>query len=297
MSKSYYILVASAVLLSVSIHSICRAGIINVSVSVAPQKFFVERIGGDYVNVQVMLPEDASPATYEPSPRQLANLENSKIYIKVGHPNFIFEDKLFKRIKQGNTCMKVVNMSDGLHYIEMKAQHHHEHESHHEGRDTSDPHVWVAPYTVKIAAGTICAALCEMESAHSAEFIKNKNTFIKEIDILDKEIQDILKGVTQRKFMVYHPAWGYFAAQYGLIQIAIETGGKEPSPLELTELIKKAQEENIKVIFVQEGFPKDRASIIAKEIKGSVVEINPLEYNWIENIRKISKIFKSALTQ
>ena len=267
----------------------CNADIIFVSVSVPPQKFFVEKIGGEYVNVQVMLPPGANPETYEPTPRQLVNLERSKIYIKVGHPNFPFEKKYFKIINNANKDIKIINMSDGLEYIKMDNYNQ-------QNIKEDDPHVWVAPYAVRLAADNICDGLCELCPSKKNEFISNKKTFIKKIDELDHQIKISLKDIIQRKFMVFHPAWGYFAKQYGLTQIAIETGGKEPSPPSIARLIKEAETEGIRVIFVQKGFSKDSAKVIAKQIHGRVVEIDPLEYDWLENIKNIAGIFKSVLT-
>lgn len=292
MGKRYYFLIGiliANILFSLSLINPCSAEIIFVSVSVPPQKFFVEKIGGEYVDVQVMLPPGASPATYEPTPKQLVNLERSKIYIKVGHPNFPFEKKYFKIINNTNKNMKIINMSDGLEYIKMDSHSH-------SNIKEDDPHVWVAPYAVRLAVDNICIGLCELCPSKRKEFISNKKAFLKEIDELDHQIQLALKDIAQRKFMVFHPAWGYFAKQYGLTQIAIETGGKEPSPTSILKLVKEAKADGIKVIFVQKGFSKNSAQVIAKQIDGRVVEIDPLEYDWLANIKEIAGIFRSVLT-
>jgi len=294
MSKRYYLFFILVVFLAFSLNKICRAEKIFVSVSVPPQKFFVEKIGGEHVNVQVMLPPGASPATYEPTPKQLVNLERSEIYIKVGHPNFLFEKKYFKVINNTNKNMKIINMSEGLSYIKM-SNHDHDHDHDHQDLSEDDPHVWVAPYAVRLAVDNICNGLCDLIPSLEKEFILNRDKFIKEINDLDRNIKATLKNIPQKKFMIFHPALGYFAKEYGLTQIAIETGGKEPSPSRIARLIVDAQNEGIRVILVQKGFSKDSAQVIARQIHGRVVEIDPLEYDWLANMKELVRIFKFVL--
>jgi len=250
---------------------------IKVSVSVLPQAYFVERIGGDRVTVQVMIPRGASPAIYEPTPQQLIMLADSKIYVKVGAPTFPFEKKHFNSILKKNRKMIVVNMSDGVEYR------------------NSDPHVWVAPCTVRIAAGNIYNALSEIDPSGKSYYRKKFESFLRDIDELDGDIRTLLAGKKGYSFMVFHPAWGYFADQYGLKQVPVEAGRKAPSASRIKKIVDTAREKGIRVIFVQKGFDVRSAKIIAAEIGGKVMEIDPLEKDWLKNMKDIAETLSNVL--
>lgn len=257
---------------------------IKVSVSVLPQAYIVERIGGDKVDCQVMIPKGASPATYEPTPQQLIMLSDSKLYIKVGAPTFSFEKKHFNSIIEKNRKMIVVNMSDGVGYRSFSFN-----------KEVKDPHVWVAPYTVKIAARSICKALSKLDPSNRDYYKENLESFLQDIEKLDNEIKTILAGKKDYSFMVFHPAWGYFADEYGLKQLPIEVKGKAPSASNIQKMIDTAKEKGIKIIFVQKGFDTRSAKSIADEIEGKVMAIDPLEKNWLKNMRSIAKILRDVL--
>jgi zinc transport system substrate-binding protein len=269
---------------------------ISVAVSVPPQAYFVEKIGGDRVRVEVMIPPGSSHVDYSPSPRQVAALSGARIYVKVGHPAFEVEthyiDPFLARGSTSRSGIQVVNMSEGMDLIagegaegwhERGDAEDHEHES-------GDPHVWVAPDTVRVAARNIAAALQTADPAHAAEYAANLRAFEAEIDALDREIRDRLGpgGGGERKFMVYHPSWGYFAREYGLEQIAIEAEGKEPSAQRLIQLIDRGRRERVKVIFVQGGFPRKSAQVIADAVGGQVLTADPQERDWADNLRRVA---------
>jgi zinc transport system substrate-binding protein len=259
---------------------------IKVSVSVLPQAYFVERIGGDRVKTQVMIPMGASPATYEPTPQQLVMLSESKLYIKVGVPTFPFEKKYFNSIIEKNKKMIVVNMSDGIEYRSFSFK-----------RAVKDPHVWVAPSTVKMAAKNIYKALSRIDPSNKVYYKRNLDSFLMDIEQLDKEIKTILAGKKGYSFMVFHPAWGYFADEYGLKQLPIEVGGKTPSASNIKKMVDAAREKDIKIIFVQKGFDTKSAKTIADEIGGRVMEINPLEKDWLKNMKEIAETFSQVLKE
>ncbi len=252
-------------------------GRINVSVSVLPQAYFVERIGGTRVNIQVMIPKGASPETYEPTPRQMVMLTDSDIYVKVGAPSFPFETKHFNAILKKNRKIIVVNMSDGVKYR------------------SGDPHVWVAPFTVKIAAENIYKALSKVDPLFKTYYKKNYESFLKDIEKLDGNIKKSLKGKKGYSFMVFHPAWGYFADEYKLNQICVEKDGKAPSASYIRKMIDIARKKNIRAVFVQTGFDKGSADVIAEETGGKIIHIDPLARDWLKNMEKIVKIFSAVL--
>ncbi|MCG8685583.1 MAG: zinc ABC transporter substrate-binding protein [Desulfobacterales bacterium] len=314
------------VLLSViSFGSANAAEKLPVFVSIVPQKYFVQQIGSDLVDVKVMVKPGASPATYEPKPRQMAELSNSKLYFSIGVP---FENAWLKKISAANPDMKVIHTDHGIDKIAMEAHHHHDEEhhgeEHHDGEHHDekhhdkehhaeehheeghhgeehhdhtglDPHIWTSPALVKIQAETILKALQAADPSHKKAYEANFKAFVAKIDALDQELKQTLAGKKGLQFMVFHPAWGYFAKAYGLKQVPIEIEGKDPKPAQLKELIKHAKEEGIKVIFVQPQFSTKSAKTIASEIGGQVAFADPLAEDWMANLRMIAGKFKDAL--
>ncbi|NES83601.1 MAG: zinc ABC transporter solute-binding protein [Moorea sp. SIO2B7] len=268
--------------------------ILEVTVSILPQKYFVERIGGDTVNVNVMVKPGANPATYEPKPEQLRALSNTQAYLTIGVP---FEKAWLPRIASVNSKMIFVDTTESIP-LQPIANHHHHHgeeEQHHEEEENLDPHIWLSPKLVKIQAQIIKDALVELEPENKTEYQANLESFLADIDQLDAEIRKRLQGIKNHKFMVFHPSWGYFARDYGLEMIAIEIGGTEPSASELAKLISEAKEENIKIIFAQPEFNTESAETIAKEIGGEVLLISPLAPDWLNNLRQVAKKFSEVL--
>jgi len=279
-------------------------------VSIVPQKYFVQQIGKNKVDVKIMVKPGASPATYEPKPRQMAELSKAKLYFAIGVP---FENAWLKKISASNSDMKLIHTDHGIEKIAM-AEHHHKGDEHHDEKHEEDhhdekghkdeedhdhtgldPHIWTAPALVKIQAGTILKALQKAAPQYKNEFLANYNSFIAQIDALDKELKQILAGKSGMQFIVFHPSWGYFAQAYGLKQIPIEIEGKNPKPAQLKELIKHAKKDGIKVVFVQPQFSTKSAKLIASEIGGQVAFADPLAEDWMENLRMIAEKFKAIL--
>jgi zinc transport system substrate-binding protein len=266
-------------------------GTLTVMVSIAPQKYFVERIGGDHVRVSVMVEPGANPATYEPKPEQLKSLSSAAAYFSIGVP---FEDAWLTKIVAANENMMLVDTMAGIQRMPMKAHHHEEEEADH-AEGAPDPHVWLSPELVKVQSRTIYGALIELDPAHEAEYGANLDAFITDIDALQTEIETTLSGLEVNKFMVFHPAWGYFARDFGLEQIPVEVGGQEPSAQEMAYLIEEAKEENIRVVFAQPEFSTQDAETIAQEIDGKVLLISPLAPDWLENMRTVARAFADVL--
>jgi zinc transport system substrate-binding protein len=268
-----------------AVHGLSSTGQIPVAVSVPPQAYFVEKIGGDRVRVEVMIPPGYSHVDYSPSPRQMVALSGARLYVEVGHPSFEIERHSIVPVLARSPGIQVVDMSRGMQFLAGEGA---------EGHGLGDPHVWVAPDTVRTAAGNIAAGLAAADPAHAAEYAANLRAFRAEIDALDREIRDRLgPGVSgrpsrPRKFMVYHPSWAYFAREYGLEEIAIEAEGKEPSAQRLIQLIDRARREGVKVIFVQGGFPRKSAQVIADAIGGRVLTADPQERDWAANLRRVA---------
>ncbi len=271
---------------------------LDITVSILPQEYFVEKIGGARVEVNIMVEPGASPATYEPKPQQMKALSEAKAYVSIGVP---FEKAWMEKIKGANPQMLVIDSAQGIERMEMVAHHHHgeaeaEHNHEHDhGAETLDPHIWLSPQLVKLQAENIYQGLVKIDPENEANYQANLAQFLSEIDQLDRQIKQNLTGIENRQFIVFHPAWGYFARDYGLEQVSIEVGGQEPSAAELGEIVKEAQEENIKVIFAQPEFSTKSAETIAQEIGGKVLLITPLAPDWSNNLLQVSQTFAEVL--
>ncbi len=269
-----------------------QAGRIRVAASVPPQAYFVERIGGRHVEVEVMIPPGYSHVDYPLTPRQIVALSRARLYVAVGHPAFEFERARIAPLLADLPGVEVVDMSRGMRLIEGEGEGREHREHSHAG---GDPHVWVAPESVAVAARNIAAALERIDPGHAAEYRANLQGFEADVAALDTEIRSRLDNVQGSSFMVYHPTWGYFAREYGLRQVAIEAEGKEPSALRLIQLIEEAKRQRVKVIFVQSGFPRKSAQVIADAVGGRVLVADPQERDWLGNLRRVTRELEAAL--
>lgn len=254
-----------------------------ITVTIEPLRYFTEAIAGTHFKVVSMVPKGVSPETYDPTPRQLIQLADSRAYFRIGHIGFeqTWMDKLTANAPQ----MKVYDTSRGIDFIHAEGHWHGEH--YHQGG--VEPHVWNAPENVRVITQNILNALIELDSEHEAYYKERHHTFGKEIERTDSIVRSMLSAKADRAFMIYHPALSYFARAYGLRQIAIEKDGREPSPAYLKELIDTNRKEQIRIIFVQPEFALHNAELIAKETGTQIVRINPLDYYWHEEMIRTAK--------
>lgn len=260
-----------------------------VMVSILPQKFFVERIGGPWVEVEVLVGPGQSPHSWEPLPRQVARLAEARVYFRIGIP---FENALLDKINRSFQHLRVVDTRQGIKLLPMTVGE----EDAGLPAGAPDPHIWLDPRLVKIQAETIAAALKQLDPAHSEEYEKNLQAFLSDLDRLDAKLRETLAPLRGKSFMVYHPAFGYLAAAYGLKQLAVESEGKEPSAKELAALIDLAQREEVKVIFVEPQFSRKSAEAVAAAIGARVVRMDPLAPDYLANLEQMAGQIRQALT-
>lgn len=275
------------------------SGPLSVMVSVLPHKYFVERIGGEAVAVSAMVLPGANPAVYEPKPKQMTKLARAVLYFAAGVP---FETVWLPRFQRINSKMRVVDVGAGITRRRMDA-HHHEMDQDAEGKSSPregvvlDPHIWLSPPLVLIQARNIWKALCEADPDHAADYDANYRRFASEVVELDTGIRNTLGAVgPNRSFLVFHPAWGYFAQAYSLRQWAVELEGKEPKAADLQQLIRQSTEKRVRVVFVQPQFSTRSAKTIADAIGARLVPLDPLAENWSENLMHAAKQIAAALT-
>ncbi len=260
-----------------------------VSVSILPYRYFVKKLAEDMVDVNLMVKPGQSPATYEPLPDQMKALSHSVIYFKTGHLGF--ENSWMDRLKGLNTKMNVIDCSEGVELIKgslCSHGHHHDHGDHnHEGG--TDPHIWLSVKEVKVQLKHIKDGLISILPDKSESINRNYKSFINELDELKKFMDTKLDSCRGKGFIVYHPAWSYIARDYGMSQHPIEVDGKNPDPGDVKSIVDIAKEKNIRSIVIQSQFDKSVAERIASEIKGKVVMLDPLEENWLKNMRSITQ--------
>ena len=253
-----------------------------ITVTIEPLRYFTEAIAGEHFKVVSMVPKGSSPESYDPTPQQLVALGNSQAYLRIGYIGF--EQAWMKKLEANHPNMKVYDTSQGIDLIRSEGHWHGDH--FHEGG--VEPHIWNSTRNASMMADNIYKALCELDSTHQEEYKHRLDSLKKTIARTDENVKAILKNAST-SFLIYHPALSYFARDYGLKQISIEEGGKEPSPAHLKELIELCKKEKIRVIFVQQEFDQRNAQLIADELGIKVVSINPLSYDWTEEMENAAR--------
>lgn len=250
-----------------------------ITVSISPFRYFVETIGGSDFRINVMVPAGADPHIYEPVPEQIAVLSRSVAYISDGYLGF--EITWLDRFYEANTRMIKLSLADKIKLI---GPEEHPEGGHSEG---ADPHYWISPGCAKIIAGSVKSLLCNLKPENISKYERNFEILSDTIDYYDRIADSLLSGYRGKSFMIFHPALGYIARDYGINQISVESEGKEPTPSSMKDLIDVAKQENIRIIFIQKGFDTKNAGAIASEIGAELKEIDPLAENWPNSISEI----------
>lgn len=270
---------------------------LTVFVSILPQAYFLECIGGQHIDVEVLVGEGQSPATYEPTPRQMAKLSSSRAFFAIGVP---FERGLMKKLEQSYKRLMIVETQKGVTYRYLSDHNHGQDEKgvgksgSHQGK-VPDPHIWMDPKRVKILAQNILDALCCLDFPHKEDYTRNFQNFIADLDRTDKNITTTLAPLKGKNMYVFHPAFGYFAESYGLHQVPVEIEGKEPGAKELAGIIEMAKKDGVRVIFVQPQFSAKSAQAIARATGGAVIPINPLAKDYLANLDSIASAVEKGL--
>ncbi len=270
----------------------------EVFVSILPQRYFVNAIAGDRVGVRVMIEPGQEPHTFEPTPRQMAELAQARLYLSIG---VAFEKSLLPRIRSNNPHLRIVDIRQGIELRQMASgeEEHSAREAEAQRHDHEqqglDPHVWMSPRLAERLALNTRNALIELDPAGSQRYEQGYRELAGELEALHREIAAALAPYRGREIFVYHPAYGYFAEEYGLEQVAVETGGSEPSARQLARLIEMARRRGVKVIFVQPQFSQSGARAVAEAIGGAVVSLDPLAEDYLDNMRRVAAEVAEAL--
>ncbi len=271
---------ALCALISLSACSSSGKDKLTVAVSVVPQSAFVKAVGGDLVNVVTMIPPGKSPENYEPTPKLMAEFSDADVFFSIGVPS---ESAYILPIISRNT--ELVDLASAVDSIYPPVKIN----------ESRDPHAWLSPKRVEVMVNVIAAVLAEQDPENRFIYQANAEKYINELRALDTEISSALEGVANKSFIVYHPAFGYLAEDYGLTMHALEDGGHEISAARLAEMTELAKKEGIKVIFYQAEIASSSAEAFASEIGGRAMMLDPLSENYIENMRAMANVIAEAM--
>ena len=314
--------VSIALLVLFALATVAAAAPVSVFVSVLPQKYFVEQIGGERVDVSALVEKGRDPHVFEPLPAQMAGLATAKAYFAAGVP---FEEALLPRVTSLNPELKVYHTDEGIdkivggdghrhgsederhengheraHGHEQRVSEDEQHEKHeprpedHRHSEGADPHIWNGPREVVRMVENILAGLIEIDPEGEEEYTKRHDDFVERLKSMDTEFDDLFRERRGEAFLVFHPAWAYFARDYGLVEVAIETDGKEPKAAELAAIITEAKERGVRVIFISPQFSRRSAEIVAAAVGALVETADPLAAEWEKNIRAVAKAIADA---
>lgn len=288
MKKSIRNLVITILLLS----TICLSGCSNeakkeavkektvIAVSIVPEQTFVKAVCGDLVDVVTLVPPGSSPGNYEPTAKEMERFSDASLYFSIGVPTE--EANILPNVGD----VKVISLKDEVASV-------YQDRTFESGQ--RDPHIWLSPKRVKVMIETIANEMSELDPKNKETYEKNASDYIAKLDEVDQEIKDALAGVESKKFIVYHPAFGYIADDYGLQMYALEEEGKEATAQHLQDMIDLAKKENIKVIFYQEEIDSSQSEAFAEEIGGKTIQLSPLTEDYIDNLKKMAKTMAEAM--
>ena len=255
---------------------------IGVAVSIGPEVEFVKAVGGDKVDVTLMVPATADVHTYEPLPSQLSKVAHARMYVAVGS-SIEFENNYLDKLRASNPSMLVVNASEGIQLIPNTA----------ENGGTMDPHIWLSPRNAKIMVNNIYQGLVRVDPENQAYYQMNRDHYLEKLNELDKNTKEQLKGRT-KPILIYHPAFAYYARDYNLTMIGVMTSDEEPSPQRMAMMVDTARENGIKVVYLEPQYDPKFMNALASQIGGQVILVSDLNESYLNNMKNIAIAFSKA---
>lgn len=258
----------------------------TVLVSTAPYKLFVEKIAGDTLAVNLMVPAGASAHTYEPTPKQMIAASKAVAWFCIGES---FENRAVPSLKAYNPEMAIIDLRQGVDMIKADPLtgccccH----------ANSQDLHIWLSARQMEVQARTIALGLGKLFPQNTELYKKGLENLLQELKTLDQEISSLLKPLKDRLILVSHPAYAYFCRDYNLTQMSIEFEGKDPTPLQLTNILIRARAANTKKVYIQKQYNNKGARLFAKELKAEVVMLDPYAEQYFDSMREIARQFST----
>lgn len=262
-----------------------KAATIEAFVSILPQQYFVQRIGGDRVNVNVMVKPGQSPETFEPSPKLMSLYSKADVYFTIEMP---FEQVWIDRVASLNQRVSVVNTQPHSDSQSPLLPHQH-------SRNKFDPHTWLSPVLAIAQAKVIVHELSRLSPEDKELFFSNYKELERELNVLDDELSRLFDARNGLNFVTFHPAFSYFAQQYSLTQLAIEVEGKEPSAKQIAQIVNRIQDKNVAYILIERQFNQMIPKTIAHSVGAKLLVLDPLALDYLSNMRDIAAKINKAL--
>lgn len=270
-----------------------RAETPSVIVTIIPQANFVERITNGAIRSVVLIEPGQSHHTFEMTPRKMTELSRGVAFLRIGLP---FEERLAEKLLAQRPDLPVVNTAATcrVRYMSHSCEHEGDDHAHHHG-ETPDPHVWLDPTQAVLIVKEMLPALVRITPDRAAEFEGRAAEFIRELEELHARIRTRLEPFKGRSFLVFHPAYGYFADAYGLTEISVEVDGKEPTARQLTEILDVARKAGIRNVLIQPQFPRRSAEAVASALGGKCFVADPMGKDYIANLEAVAKAVEASM--
>lgn len=256
----------------------------TVVVTVAPQAAFVREVAGDKVNIVTVLPPGANHETYSPPPQDMAQISSASLYLALGLPP-----------ERANILPKAAEMNRNMKVVDVQAEVAGSYAPRFFAPDDQDPHIWISPKRAVVMVRMTARELGVLDPANREIYDANAKRYIDQIEAVDRELQEMFKNKTDRTFIVYHPAFGYFADDYNLTMVALEEEGKEADPRRMREVIDMAREKGLKIIFYQEDIDGRQSRTFAEELGGRAEKVSPMATDYIDNLKRMARAFAEGL--
>ena len=260
----------------------------QVLVSVAPYAYFVEKIAGNTVDIQILIPQSANAHLYEPVPKEIEKMLSANVWMRLGDP---IEKKLVLTLKEKNPSLAIVELWKDIPLLG------HSHCTHAEHEDEKDFHIWLSPKLAKQQAEKIAHSLISLYPAHQKLYQKNLHLFLQELTDLDQKISALLKPLKGKVLLVSHPAFGYFCNDYGLVQIPVEFEGKEPRPKQISQILEQAANLEIKTVLTQAQYSNKGAELIAQKLHLPIFLVDPYSMDYSNNLLHLAEVLTRTVNK
>lgn len=256
---------------------------LTIAVSIVPQETFVKEVAGDLVDVVTIIPPGKSPANYAPAPREIEKLSRADIYFTIDVPTE--QSSILPKLKELNSNIRIVDMADEVkkHFPEKELS-----------PGQRDPHIWLSPKRATVMVENIASELSNIDSKNSGIYKKNASNYIEKLKVLDKEVASLFVKLKNKIFIMYHPSLGYFADDYNLTMVSIQSEGKDAAPDDMLRVIGTAKKHEVKTVFYQAEIDSRQSQVLASEIGGKAIQIAPLDPEYISNLKKIAVEISSS---
>ncbi len=255
-----------------------------VVVTIAPQAAFVREVAGDRVNIVTVLPPGANHETYSLPPQDMAQMSNASLYLALGLPP-----------ERSIILPKLAEMNRNMKIIDVQNEVARSYAPRFFAPDDQDPHIWLSPKRAILMVQLTARELSLLDPENRELYAANSQRYVGQIEAAEREARELLSPMANRTFIVYHPAFGYFAEDYNLTMVALEEEGKEADPRRMREVIDMAREKGIKIIFYQEDIDGRQSRTFAEELGGRAEKISPMATNYVDNIRRMARSFAEGL--